>query len=49
MVKYYSVEIREKALEALDKGNKQIDVAKIFGITRQTLSSWVKLKEKTNS
>jgi transposase len=49
MVKYYSIEIIEKALEALDKGNKQIDVAKIFGITRQTLSSWVKLKEKTNS
>jgi hypothetical protein len=40
MVKYYSIEIREKALEALDKGNKQIDVAKIFGIILNHLSNF---------
>ena len=49
MVKYYSIEIREKALKSLAEGNKQKDVAKIFGITRQTLSSWVKLKKQKNS
>ena len=49
MVKYYSIEIREQALKSLAEGNKQKDVAKIFGITRQTLSSWVKLKKQKNS
>ena len=49
MVKYYSIEIREKALKSLAEGNKQKDVAKIFGITRQTLSSWIKLKKQKNS
>ena len=49
MVKYYSIEIREKALKSLAEGNKQKDVARIFGITRQTLLKWVKLKERTNN
>lgn len=49
MVKYYSIEIREQALKSLAEGNKQKDVAKIFSITRQTLSSWVKLKKQKNS
>ena len=49
MVKYYSIEIREQAIKSLAEGNKQKDVAKIFSITRQTLSSWVKLKKQKNS
>lgn len=35
-------DIRRKAVRAVFDGKKQLDVAKIFGITRQALSKWIK-------
>jgi transposase len=49
MVFYYSLQIREKVLEAIAKGNTQKDVSKMFNINRTTIYRWSLLKEKTNN
>lgn len=39
-------DIRRKAVKAVLDGRKQVDVAQIFGITRQAVSNWVKAYRK---
>ena len=34
--------IRRKAVKAVQAGNKQVDVAKMFGVTRQALGKWMR-------
>ena len=38
--------IRLEAVKMVLKGNKQIEVAKNFGVTRQAVSKWVKAYRK---
>ena len=41
--------IRIKAVEAVVSGNKQVEIAKLFGITRQALGKWVKAYRENGS
>lgn len=45
----YSIEIREKALEYLARCNDAAKVAEAFGIARDTVYVWRRLKDKTGS
>ncbi|MGY6530925.1 MAG: IS630 transposase-related protein [Cyanobacterium sp.] len=54
----YSPDLRLKALSAIDKGEKKINVCKTFNISRNTLNNWlnqrdsighIKPKRKTKS
>jgi transposase len=49
MAFYYSLQLREKALESIANGNSQAEVSRIFGINRTTIYRWSLLKEKTNN
>src|SRR5660397_251589 len=35
-------DIRKKAVQAVIEGKRQIEVAKIFGVTRQAVGKWIK-------
>ncbi|MDF1527107.1 MAG: winged helix-turn-helix domain-containing protein, partial [bacterium] len=35
-------DIRVKAVKAVNEGQKQVEVARIFGVTRQAVGNWVK-------
>lgn len=39
-------DIRRKAVKAVFDGKKQVDIAKIFGVTRQALGKWLKSYKK---
>ena len=39
-------DIRRKAIRAVLDSNQQVDVAKIFGVTRQAVGKWVKTYRK---
>jgi len=41
--------IRIKAVEAVISGNKQVEIAQLFGITRQALGKWVKRYRENGS
>ena len=43
----YPIEMRQKALAAVDRGDKKLHVSRMFGISRNTLDEWVKLREAT--
>jgi len=45
----YSVEIREKALNALRKGHSKKEVNEMFELGMNTLKSWEKLETETGS
>ena len=45
----YSSDLREKAVSAIDRGQKKSHVCKTFNISRNTLDNWLKLREKTGS
>lgn len=47
MPKPYSYDIRQKAINAVDKGNRKSDVCRMFNISRNTLYLWLKLREET--
>lgn len=38
--------LRRVAIRALDQGKKQDEVAKLIGITRQTISVWVNKRKR---
>jgi transposase len=42
----YSVDLRERAVQAVHEGMKKIKVCKIFNLARQTLYSWLSLKKR---
>ncbi|AFC70024.1 hypothetical protein A3305_00190 [Rickettsia amblyommatis] len=38
--------LRKVALRAIDKGEKQLDVASLIGVTRQTINNWVSKRRR---
>ncbi len=42
----HTIEIRQKALDYLDRCNNKTKVAQAFGISRKTLYQWIQLKEE---
>ena len=45
----YPIELRQKALEALQKGYSKKHVNEVFGLSINTLKSWEKLEKETGS
>ena len=45
----YSLDLRQKALAAVDQGAKTSDVSRMFNISRNTLDLWLKRREQTGS
>jgi transposase len=43
----YSYDLRIKAIEAVKRGERKIDVCRMFYISRNTLDLWLKRKEET--
>ena len=43
----YSYDLRTKAIEALKRGERKIDVCRMFHISRNTLDLWLKREEET--
>ncbi|MFQ3613609.1 MAG: helix-turn-helix domain-containing protein, partial [Cyanobacteriota bacterium] len=37
----YSYDVRRKALEAVNQGQRKIDVSRMFNISRNTLDLWL--------
>lgn len=42
----HTIEIRQKALDYLERCNSKTKVAQAFGISRNTLYQWIQLKEE---
>jgi len=42
----YSLDLRKKALEFIEKGGKQTEASKIFGVTTRTLAYWLIRKKQ---
>lgn len=49
MKKLYSLDLRQRVIEAIDKGMSQIEAANLFNVNRRTIYSWLQLRLKTNS
>ena len=45
----YSLDLRLKALAAVDSGEKKSQVSRVFGISRNTLDLWLKRREQLGS
>ena len=45
----YSDDLREKAIAAVDRGDKKSHVSRAFSISRNTLDLWLKRREVTGS
>jgi transposase len=45
----YSYDLRQKAVSAIDGGEKKSHVCKMLNISRNTLDTWLRLREKTGS
>jgi len=43
----YSYDLREKAINAVDRGHSKSNVCRMFKISRNTLYLWLKLREQT--
>jgi transposase len=43
----YSYDLRQKAIEALERGERKIDVCRLLNISRNTLDLWLKRIEET--
>lgn len=43
----YSYDLRTKAIEAVERGEKKVDVCRTFGISRNTLHLWMIRKQET--
>ncbi|MEM1279882.1 MAG: hypothetical protein AAGG53_07715 [Cyanobacteria bacterium P01_H01_bin.152] len=43
----YPIAMRQKALAAVDRGEKKRPVSRMFGISRNPLDEWLKLREAT--
>ncbi len=43
----YPLEMRQKALAAVDRGEKKLHVSRMFGISRNTLDAWLKHRVAT--
>ncbi len=49
MSKGYSVDLRERALQALDEGLSKSAAHRLFHISRSTIDHWPALREQTGS
>ena len=47
MASPYSYDLRTKAIEAVERGVKKVEVCRTFGISHNTLYLWLKRKEET--
>ena len=47
MAKPYSYDLRSKAIEAVQRGKKKIEVSRFFKISRNTLDLWLKQEKET--
>ncbi|MBE9195312.1 transposase [Synechocystis sp. LEGE 06083] len=45
----YSIELKEKAVSAVEKGEKKSHVCRTLNISRNTLDLWIKKKKETES
>jgi transposase len=45
----YDLDLREKAIAAVERGERKSNVARLFGISRNTLDLWLKRKAETGS
>jgi transposase len=45
----YSIDLREKAVAAVDRGEKKSHVSKLFHLSRNTLDLWLKQREQTGT
>jgi transposase len=45
----YSLDLRERIINAIDNGATQVEAAKIFKVNRRTISRWLELRLETNS
>ena len=45
----YSLDLRLKALEAIDRGQKKSHVCRTLNISRNTLDLWIKRRQETGS
>jgi len=43
----YSYDLRQKAIEAVKRGERKTNVAQMFNISRNTLDLWLKREEQT--
>lgn len=43
----YSYDLRNKAIKAVERGEKKVSVCRTFGISRNTLHLWMKRKQET--
>lgn len=43
----YSYDLRQKAIEVVKRGERKIEVCRMFNISRNTLDLWLKREEKT--
>ena len=43
----YSYDLRQKAIEAVKRGEKKIEVSRFFKISRNTLDLWLKKEKET--
>lgn len=46
MTAAYSTDLREKAVSAVDRGERKSHVCRTFNISRNTLDQWLKRREK---
>jgi transposase len=47
MAAAYSDDLRQKAIEAVKRGERKSDVSEMFNISRNTLDLWLKREEQT--
>ena len=43
----YSYDLRKKAIEAIKRGHKKVNVCRLFKISRNTLDLWLKREKET--
>ena len=49
MTAAYSIDLREKAVSAIDRGGKKSHVCRTLNISRNTLDQWLKRREEKGS
>ena len=41
----YSYDLRQKVIEAIDKGMRKSEAARVFNVSRNTIDLWLKRRE----
>lgn len=49
MAKIYGIDLRQRVVGAVDKGQHIDDVAETFSVSRRVIYEWLELRSKTNS